>query len=368
MTAPRRWLIVAREALASARGSFIVSVTTVIMVAGLCAAVLLTTGRAVGAEQVVLASIDSVGGRAVVVTASPSAGLTSDVLDRLSSVDGIQWAGAFGEAVDSQNTSIPDGKRVPVRLAYGAQMSALGVPSNIALPGVTAWATGDGLAQLGLPDGAGSVTTQRGDSYALAGTLKLPDWLRLLEPAVLVPQPADARGDVAILVVVAQRPDLVAPISTVVQSVLGVEDASAVTVETSESIAKLRLLVQGQLGDFGRGLVALILAISGLLVAMVMTGLVIIRRKDFGRRRALGATRGLIMAIVLTQTVGLASLGAVIGTVSAAIALVISGDPLPSVGFTAGVSVLAVVVSGIAAVAPAVVASRRDPIRELRVP
>ncbi len=368
MTARPRWLIVAREALAAARGNVIVSVTTVILVAGLCAAVLLTTGRAVGAEQAVLGSIDSVGSRAVVVTASASAGLTSDVLDRLAHVDGIQWAGAFGEAIDTRNTLIPDGNKVPARLAYGSQLSALGVPASVALPGTTAWATRDGLARLGLPGGVGSVTTQRGDNYTVAGSLELPDWLGMLEPSLIVPTPAGSRGDIAILVVIAERPDLVTPVAAVIQSVLGVTDPSTVTIETSETIAELRMLVQGQLGEFGRGLVALILAISGLLVAMVMTGLVIIRRKDFGRRRALGATRGLIMAIVLVQTVGLASAGAVVGAASASIALAISGDPLPGVSFTAGVCILAVVVSGFAALAPAVVASRRDPIRELRVP
>jgi putative ABC transport system permease protein len=255
-----------------------------------------------------------------------------------------------------------------VRLAYGAQLSALGMPANVALPGTTAWATQDALARLGLPDGAGSVTTQRGDDYTVAGSIELPSWLSTLEPALIVPQPDGARGDIAILVVIAERPDLVAPVAAVIQSVLGVNDPSMVTIETSEKIAELRMLVQGQLGEFGRGLVALILGISGLLVAMVMTGLVIIRRKDFGRRRALGATRGLIMSIVLVQTVGLASVGAVIGAVSASVALAISGDPLPGASFTVGVCVLAVIVSGFAALAPAIVASRRDPIRELRVP
>lgn len=358
----------AREARAAARGNLIVSIATVTMVGGLSAAVLLTTGRAVGAEQAVLGHIDSVGSRAVVVTASPSAGLTSDVLDRLARVDGIQWSGAFGEAVDARNTLIPDGDKVPVRLAYGTQLTALGVPASAALPGASVWASPDVLVRLGLPDGAGSVTTQRGDDFALAGSLALPDWLSLLEPALIAPQPAGSRGDVAILVVIAARPDLVAPVTAVVQSVLGVDDPSAVTIETSESIAQLRALVQGQLGEYGRGLVALMLAISGLLVAMVMTGLVIIRRKDFGRRRALGATRGLIMAIVLLQTVGLASVGAVLGAVGASAALVVSGDPLPGFSFTVGVCILAVIVSGLAALVPAVVASRRDPIRELRVP
>lgn len=364
----RRWGAVIREALATTIGSPIVSAGTVVMVAGLCVTVLLTTGRTVGTEQAVLGSIDSAGSRAIVVTASESSGLTSDVLGRLANVAGIQWAGAFGPAVDARNTRIPDGKKVAVRLAYGSQMGVLGVPDRVAIPSRIAWATRDSLIQLGMPQAAGSITTQAGDDYAVAGQLELPDWLTLLQPALIVPQPGGVEGEIAILVVIAERPDLVAPVAAVVQSVLGADDPSKVTVTTSESIAQLRALIQGQLGDFGRGLVLLVLGISGALVALIMTGLVVLRRRDFGRRRALGATRGLIIGIVLTQTLCLASVGALLGTVGASIALLISGDPLPGLSFTVGVCVLAVAVSGVAALVPAVFASRRDPIRELRVP
>jgi putative ABC transport system permease protein len=101
---------------------------------------------------------------------------------------------------------------------------------------------------------------------------------------------------------------------------------------------------------------------------MILTGLVILRRKDFGRRRALGATRALIVCLVLTQTLGLAAGGAVLGTAIATLVLSFDGDPLPGIAFTSGICVLAIAVSLVAAVVPATFASRRDPIRELRVP
>jgi len=359
---------IVREAFAAAGSSPIASIATVVMVAGLCVTVLLTTGRTVGAEQAVLGSIDSAGTRAIVVRADASAGLTSSVLDRLSVVDGIEWAGAFGPAHDVTNTDIPDGSKVAARFAFGTHLTSIGIPAAAALPGSTAWGSTLSLAMLGLPDGAGSVTTQSGGDYTVAGHIDVPDWLAFLEPALLVPQAPSDPEPVAVLVVLAERPDLVSAVSAAVQSVLAVDDPTKITITTSETLAQLRALVQGQLGAFGRGLVLLILAVSGLLVAAILTGLVTLRRKDFGRRRALGATRGLIVGILLTQTLALATVGAVLGTGIATVVLAVGGDPLPGLAFTAGIGILAIAVSIVAALIPALVAARRDPIRELRVP
>ncbi len=359
---------VIREALAAAASSPIASIATIIMVAGLCATVLLTTGRTVGAEQAVLGSIDSAGTRTTIVRAEPAAGLTSSVVTRLSTVDGIEWVAAFGPAFDVTNTLIPDGTKVAARFAYGAHLTSIGIPESSALPGSTAWGTALSLGQLGLVDHAGSVTNQSGANYPVAGQMDIPDWLGFLEPALFVPRAPVEPEPVAVLVVVAERPDLVAAVAPAVQSLLAVDDPTKITITTSEALAQLRALVQGQLGAFGRGLVLLILAVSGLLVAAILTGLVTLRRKDFGRRRALGATRGLIVSILLTQTLVLATLGAALGSGVASMVLAFSGDPLPGLAFTAAIAVLAIAVSVVAALIPAVVAARRDPIRELRVP
>ena len=91
------------------------------------------------------------------------------------------------------------------------------------------------------------------------------------------------------------------------------------------------------------------------------------RRKDYGRRRALGASRSFIISLLLTQTALLALVGSIIGAILATAILLIMGDPLPGIPFTAAVTVLAILASALGAVIPAIVASRREPIRELRV-
>jgi putative ABC transport system permease protein len=358
-----------REAAASARSQPVASVVTVLMVAGMILAVMLTTGRTVGAEQQVLGTIDSAGTRSITVRAEASAGVTSGVMDRIANIEGIEWAAGFSAATDAMNTSILDGIRVPVRLAYGTQFERLGVPDPSPSPGDIAWASELALEQLGMPDATGGVTLTSGAMYGVAGPLKVPDYLQAFEPAVFIPQPMPAGSELlSVIVVIAASPELVGPVSEAILSVLGADDPSKVTVQTSEALAQLRGLIEGQLASFSRGLVVALLALTGILVAILLYGLVMMRRKDFGRRRALGATRGLIIGLLLLQVGMLAVLGMAVGTAAAAVLLLVSGDPWPGVTFTTALGVLTLITALLAALIPATIASRREPIRELRVP
>lgn len=370
MNGLRRALAVVRESLQTAWAQPVASVVTIVMVAGMCATVLLTTGRTVGAEQSVLGSIDSAGTRSIVIRAEPDSGLTTAVLDRIANMDGIEWAGAFGPATDATNAAVPEGAKVPFRLAWGTQLETLGIPAKQPVENHTAWASSMGLSQFGMPDATGGFVDGSGDDYAVAGRIVTPEYLSFLEPFVVVPQTRDVESPapVSVLVVIASRPDLVAPVSQAVQSVLAVDDITKVTLATSEQLATLRALVEGQLGSFGRSLVLVIFALTAVLVAAILYGLVMLRRKDFGRRRALGASQGFIIALLLIQVAALALVGAVIGSAGAAIGLAASGDPLPGIEFFVAVGVLALSVGTIAAVLPAIAAARRDPLTELRVP
>jgi putative ABC transport system permease protein len=370
VTAVRRFVALAREAIATSWAQPVASIVTIVIVAGMCATVLLTTGRTVGAEQAVLGSIDSAGTRSIVVRADPSSGLTTGVLDRVANIEGIEWVGAFGHVTDVQNSAVPGGPNVPVRAAWGGQFAEIGVSENLAVPGHSAWASAEALSQLGMPDGVGGVVAASGADFGVVGSLVVPDYLLFLEPLIVVPQNArsEVPEPVAVLVVIAARPDLVSPLAAAISSVLAVDDPSTVTLTTSEGLAALRALIEGQLGSFGRNLVVVIFAMTAALVAVILYGLVMLRRKDFGRRRALGASQTLIVGLLLIQVATLAGIGALAGSGAAAIWLRATGDPLPGFGFFVSVGVLAVVVGVVAALLPAVAAARRDPLTELRVP
>lgn len=364
----RRLRIVTREAVASARSQPVVSIVTVFMVAGMILAVMLTTGRTVGAEQQVLSSIDDVGTRTITIRAETTAGVTTDVLGRIAGIEGIEWAVAFSSATDVTNTLVPDGTRVPTRQAFGADVERLGIPSTQPSGEDSVYASQQALDHLGLVDVAGAVTTTAGASYPVMGRISTPDFLIDLEPLVLTTSASTTPPEpVNVVVVIADKPDLVAPVAAAVLSVLAPDDATQVAVETSQTLAELRGLIQDQLGSFSRGMVIAMLALTGTLVAVMLFGLVLMRRKDYGRRRALGATRSLIVALILTQTALLALVGIAVGVIIATGALYATGDPLPGVEFTTALAVLSLATALIAALLPALYASRRDPIRELRV-
>ncbi|WP_159078215.1 FtsX-like permease family protein [Salinibacterium hongtaonis] len=221
-----------------------------------------------------------------------------------------------------------------------------------------------------MTDGVGNVTTLLGRDFDLAGEVQTPGYLAFLEPVIVVPSQFDRSepAPVAVLVVVAARPDLIAPVSQAVQSVLGVSDPSTITISTSEDLADLRAIIEQQLGSFGRELVVAVFALTGVLVAAILYGLVMLRRKDFGRRRALGASQSFIVMLLLIQVAALAAVGAFFGSAGALTGLLLSGDPLPGVDYFIAVGVFAVAVGVLAAVVPAWVAATRDPLKELRVP
>lgn len=364
----KTWALV-REAAAAARAGRVASVLTVLLVAGMIVTVMLTTGRTVAAEQQVLASVDAAGTRSIIIRAEEAAGVTTEVLDRLAVLDGIEWYGALSMAIDATNTLNRDGASVPVRYAYGPQLHTLGIAEHITTPGTAAWGSALALDQLGLVDAAGAVTLTTGTELDIVGALDMPTYLAEFEPAVFAPRP-DYTGDepVSALVIIAKRPDLVSPIARAVMPLLDAADPSKVKVTTSENLAQLRALIEGQLSTFSRGLVLAVMGLTAALVAIMLLGLVMMRRKDYGRRRALGATRSLIVALIATQTLLLALVGSALGVTVGTIVLLTTGGALPGVAFTGALVVLALLTTTLAALIPGIAASRRDPIRELRVP
>jgi putative ABC transport system permease protein len=364
----RRIGYIALEAFKSAMSQRIASLMTVLMVSGMCLAVLLTTGRSIGAEAVVLGTIDDVGTRAITVRASPDAGLDSSVLDRLSTVQGIAWLGALGPATDSRNSRIEDGALVAVRTLWASDVSVLGIQPQP--PGVDrpVWVSDRAQEALGMLAPAGAVTSGDGLSSPVVGHADVPIYLEPLEPLAVAPTSGETAGTVSVLIVVAKNSRYVDVLAKTVSGVLGVQDATKVQVTTSDNLSQLRATIQGQLGSFGRELTLVVFAVTGVLTAGMLYAFTTAKRKDFGRRRALGASRSMVFTLVLTQTGLLALVGVILGCTTALGILAVGATPLPGVAFVAAVAVLAIAVSLTAAALPALGAARRDPIRELRVP
>lgn len=359
-------LALLREALASAWGRPIVAALTTLMVAGMCVAVLMTQGRAVGTQQAILGSLDDAGTRALIIRASQSAGLDLSMLERLDGVSSIESASAYGPATDAVNSAVPGGARVAHRDAYG-----LDVPGVPDLDGI-AVASAAARERLGFRDMLGSVTMTDGREAAVVAGFEAPDGLEFLEPLLLTPHQVDpataSQTPITTVVVVAATAADVVPLTEFVISVLDVADPTGVTIETSAELAELRGVVEGQLSGDAQTLTAAIFALAAALVAAVTTALVMMRRRDYGRRRALGASQRLIVGLVLLQSAVLAVIGSLLGAVASFVTLQTMASPQPGLPYYAAVCTLAVAISVLASVLPAAWAARREPAHELRVP
>ena len=142
-----------------------------------------------------------------------------------------------------------------------------------------------------------------------------------------------------------------------------------VSVISPVSLAQLTEEVSGDLATFGRTLLFGVLGGGAVLVAIIVLADVLVRRKDIGRRRALGSTRGAIVSLVVLRTLVPALLGAALGV---ALGLWTTNrlgtGALPPWEFTAGTATLALLAAVVAAVPPALYAATRDPARVLRTP
>ncbi|MCL1900502.1 MAG: FtsX-like permease family protein, partial [Promicromonosporaceae bacterium] len=92
------------------------------------------------------------------------------------------------------------------------------------------------------------------------------------------------------------------------------------------------------------------------------------QRRDFGRRRALGASRSLLMTFVILEGAMPAALGALVGTAGGVTILALIHGVTADPAFVASVPILAILAVVLASIPVALAAAFRDPVAILRVP
>jgi putative ABC transport system permease protein len=169
------------------------------------------------------------------------------------------------------------------------------------------------------------------------------------------------------LVIVSTTFASVAGLEQTLPQLVMVERNDVQVTSSTELEAALRSLA-GRVGAFGREVTLASIAVGALFLSLIVFATLQGRRRDLGRRRALGASRGAIVGMAIAQTLVTAIPGAVIGGLAGAGALRAATGLLPSLGFMTGVAVLGSMASACAASVPAVIAAHRDPVAALRVP
>ena len=351
------------EALRITATQPVASTMTVLITAAVVALLLTTTGQ-------VLTQIDDAGTRSIEVELDPIAGSTADAVGRVARLETVEWTVGFGDVVDVHNEHVPGGTPIALRPMYGDRPPVIRFDPDHGPPiDDVVWAGSTAIARLGLDDGFGGVVDETGAlSYAVVGELVATDPLADFNRQALRPAPASSQDRLRRLLVVTNTPADVGPTTDHIVELLDIEEPGAVTIRTSERLAQLRAAVAGELGQFGRDLVAQALGVALVVVLVVTYGTTATRRRDFGRRRALGATRASIAALVVLQQAATAFVGVLLGLgIGTGISLQLTGG-MPDAQFAAAVAVLAILVTVVSALIPALIAATRDPVAILRVP
>ncbi|WP_029541931.1 FtsX-like permease family protein [Serinicoccus profundi] len=367
----RPWLVL-REAAATAWAAKVPSALVLLLVAVMCAATIATVGRTAAAEQQLVDRLDEAGSRVLSVADARGAGLLPPtVVDQARSLSTVERGIGALIPVDVVNGVIGQGgTRVPAWGMHG-DLSAVAELTGGRWPGPgEAIVTGTAMEQLGMEDPVGWL--------ALASTTVVDDWSVVgsftpREPfddyatGVLYVAPADQPLD-TLHVVLADASAAQTTQSQVV-ALVSPPTPDALTVTSPVSLAELQAQVTGDLAAFGATLLLGVLGGGALLVAIVVLADVLVRRKDLGRRRALGATRVTIVGLVVGRTLLPALLGAGLGVGAGLFAVSRIGTGVaPPPDFSIATATLALVAAVIAAVPPAVYAATRDPVRVLRTP
>lgn len=351
-----------------ARAQLAATAVTAVIVAAVCGVIVSTTGQTVAIERDVLSRIDDAGTRTIILEDSDGrAQFDPGAIDRIEALVGVEWAIGFGPASDVRAAGLDGGPGVPIRSFVGAlppavTTSAWNPERGVALAGIEA------LHALGFETAAGPIQPvgRNEPQIGVGGWVRADPPLEFLNRALLTV--ANENEPVVRIIVLASSADRVAGTTHAIRALLDPEDPTSVSVRTSDALVQVRAAVQGELGNWGRNVVTLVLGAGLILTAMNVLGAVTARRRDFGRRRALGASRLDIMLLVTAQTVATAIAGAVAGALVGTVFVYQVLGTAPHAEFAVAVSTLAVLAAGAAALPPAVIAAYRDPVRILRLP
>ncbi len=151
-------------------------------------------------------------------------------------------------------------------------------------------------------------------------------------------------------------------------ALVGRAAANAITIERSPALLQAREAVRDEVTRRDRTLVLAILAVAMALACVVVFAGIVGARRDFGRRRALGATQGQLTALAVLGTLWPALGGTAVGTITGWAYLGSRLGYLADWRFPLAVGILTVLVFMAASAPPAAVVATRDPLRVLRVP
>jgi len=356
-----------RESLAAAWASKVPSALVAVVVAATCFVALSTVGKTAANEEQIRLRLEAAGARLLSVTDTrESEFINPRTLGLIRGLTGVDVATGVGVARDVTNGRIgPGGTRVAA-FPVDANLSQIGrlVRGRWARPG-EALVTPDAQRRLGMVEPVGFVQSSDKTGYPVVGAIEMVSPFDDMARSIIINTTGAAQVR-ELRVVITSIADVNATQKAIL-SILAPADPQNVQIESPSGLADTAQDLGGQLAGFGRSLLLLILGVGACFVATVVLSDVLVRRRDLGRRRTLGATRADLTGLVVLRTTVPAITGATVGSALALALNASSGYPTP-VNFGIAVATLASLAAALAAAPPAVYAAWRDPVNVMRTP
>lgn len=350
------------EAIKAAASSPVSTILVTVVAAVICLASLVTVGRNAAQDSAIQEALSGPEGRLITVSASGERNeIDREEIESIASLNYVDRIVATGSVVDTTNSVL--GATIPVpAFTFSASESDLGQlvagrwpRDGEAIIGVTA------NESLRMVDGVGALQTRLGKEFPVVGIFSAEVPFERLNSSALI---ASEAGSVYSLYVTSTSAETSAAVSEAINEMLVSERGR--TISTTTGLAEVRSAMEARslASDYGRSTLLLILAAGAAFIIAVVFSDVLSKRRDIGRRRALGCSKaGLVYLVVARTGVGVL-VGVILGTVAGYI-LAARESPVP-IDFTIGLGVLTIVVALLASTIPATIAANRDPVSVLR--
>jgi putative ABC transport system permease protein len=357
-----------REVWASARALRGFSLTFAAVGFAVIAGLTLTVGQGSAQRDAVIDSFAEPSLRTFILVDEAEGGaLPWSMPARAQALSTVEAAWASGPAVDVRNAAFPHSDPVAARAVSGPlQQLPLALRTGRWPDDATeAIIDARSVPAAALGDGIGAVSTAQGRTWAVVGVYD-PGHARA-PTGVLYPMEPGPAPPRSLHVTVTD----IRSVDAAVTAVVGMSDSvrpGELRVDRQGSVAQLRESVTGAVNEHASAIVLSVMLGGAAVLGLTSLLMVNARRQEFGRRRALGATRLMIAGLVVAQGFLVISTGAVLGGAAATGYLWLRESVLVPFDFTVW-TVLAASLAGVAVQLPsAVTAGLRDPVRVLRRP
>ncbi len=356
------------EAFRTVKAHRMISILMAVVAAVMAAGVFLTAGKAVATEQSIMSSINDTAPRLITIaTKDAHSALSEDFVTTLTSLNETEWVLALGPVEEVTNPAIPGSPSLGRQLLTDLPAEVVIERGRQPGPG-EALLSAPAIQQLHLVSPAGQVVVNRKTPFSVVGSYQSSGALEHLTRLVLLGRNNNQWPGATLIYLVAKNAAVVPQLTAHIGDLLDPGHREEVSIYASEQLAAIHVAVSGELGGFSRILAIGMMAIGMLVIALATTITAIGRRKDYGRRRALGATRSVLTVLAVCEIEIPVIAGSILGSLAGLITVVMITHTALRVGFVLAVPILVINAGLVAAIPSAIWAAHRDPVSILRVP